>query len=152
MSFDRATGALWGGDVGQNKWEEIDLIERGGNYGWNLREGAHAFSRGGEKRGDMIDPAIEYPRNEGISVTGGYVYRGTKHPGLRGVYLYADYGYGTMWGARATATKLGAPAVVFQKRGTMISSFGEANDGELYVTSFEGGERGPGAIWRIVGR
>lgn len=152
MSFDRTTGTLWGGDVGQNAWEEIDLIVRGGNYGWNLREGARAFRRGGEQRGDMIDPVIEYPRKEGISVTGGYVYRGTKYPMLQGVYLYADYGYGTMWGARVAGEGLGPQKVVFRRGGAMISSFGEANDGELYVTMFEGGERGPGGIYRVESR
>lgn len=151
MSFDRKTGALWGGDVGQNLWEEINLIVRGGNYGWNLREGARGFRKGGESKGDMIDPAIEYPRRDGISVTGGHVYRGTKFPSLQGVYLYADYAFGTVWGARVDATSvLGTPKVVLKRRGVLISSFGEANDGELYVTAFEGGEQGPGAIFKVV--
>jgi len=150
MSFDRATGALWGGDVGQNLWEEIDLIVRGGNYGWNLREGARAFRKGGESKDDMIDPVFEYPRRDGISVTGGHVYRGTKFPALHGVYLYADYAFGTVWGARVDGATVGTPKVVLKRRGVLISSFGEANDGELYVTAFEGGEQGPGAIFKVV--
>lgn len=158
MSFDRKTGLLWGGDVGQNLWEEIDLIERGGNYGWNWREGRHPFARGGEQRGTTIDPIFEYDRKAGISVTGGFVYRGAKYPQLDGVYLYADYGYGTMWGARidGVTNSSGAaapnPTVVFKKGGLMISSFGETNAGELYATAFEGSEQGPGGIYRVVVR
>ncbi|MFO0875261.1 MAG: PQQ-dependent sugar dehydrogenase [Phycisphaerales bacterium] len=156
MSFDRQTGALWAGDVGQNLWEEVDRIERGGNYGWNLREGRHAFRKEGESLGQMIDPVFEYGRKEGVSVTGGSVYRGTRFPELAGVYLFADYGYGTVWGARVDGVvegrPAGAPSVVFKKGGVMISSFGETNDGELYVTAFEGSEQGPGAIYRVAAR
>src|SRR5690606_27821791 len=78
FSFDPETGLLWAGDVGQNKYEEIDIITKGGNYGWNIREGFHAFRRGaeGRKTPDLIDPVLEYDRQAGISVTGGYVYRG----------------------------------------------------------------------------
>ncbi|MCA9285532.1 MAG: PQQ-dependent sugar dehydrogenase [Phycisphaerales bacterium] len=150
MSFDRATGTLWAGDVGQNTWEEIDRIQKGGNYGWNLREGKHPFRQRPDERGDMIDPVVDYPRTEGISVTGGHVYRGTAMPELVGVYLYADYAYGTIWGMRVDGDAQGAPQVLHQKRGLLISSFGESRDGELYVTVFEGGERGPGGVYRIV--
>ena len=151
MSFDRENGDLWAGDVGQNKWEEIDLVEKGGNYGWNIREAAHKFRR--ERAGDatnLIDPIVEYTRREGISVTGGYVYRGTEYPDLDGVYLYADYDSGTFWGFRWADKKLTGPKVALKKRGSMISSFGEANDGSLFVTSFEGSEQGPGALWKVT--
>ena len=155
MSFDRASGRLYGGDVGQNQWEEIDLIERGGNYGWNPREGLHAFNggRNGSARPNFIEPIAEYSHSDGVSVTGGFVYRGKRLPGLQGVYLYADYAFGTIWGLRCGDGTHGQPAVVW-KRGaqrSMWSSFGELNDGELVLCSFDGGESGPGSLWRIDG-
>ena len=159
MSFDRANGDLWAGDVGQNKWEEIDLVVKGGNYGWNKREGAHPFGR--QRRGSrpkqvvddsMIDPVVEYGHREGLSVTGGNVYRGTEYPQLEGVYLYADYAFGTVWGLRRDGDDIIGPVVVLKKPGSLISSFGEANDGTIYAVTFEESERGPGAIWKIVAR
>ncbi|MGA1392562.1 MAG: PQQ-dependent sugar dehydrogenase [Phycisphaerales bacterium] len=152
MSFDRKTGELWAGDVGQNKYEEIDLVVKGGNYGWNRREGFHPFGRaeGPEPADPFIDPVVEYPRNEGVSVTGGHVYRGPVKA-LDGVYLYADYAMGTIWGLRrAPDGRVVGPEVLVRRPGSLISSFGEANDGTLFITTFEGGERpGPGAIYRL---
>jgi glucose/arabinose dehydrogenase len=85
FSFDRQTGELWAGDVGQNAWEEIDVITKGGNYGWRVREGFHGFNpRQGDKPADMIDPIVEHPRREAQSITGGYVYRGKAIPQLVG--------------------------------------------------------------------
>lgn len=136
MSFDRLTGDLWAGDVGQNKWEEIDVIVRGGNYGWNIREGAHAY-RSATTEAELIDPVIEYGRHLGVSVTGGYVYRGTRFPELQGVYLYADYVTGTIWGFRYERGKLTESATMLEQPNN-ISSFGEGPDGELYVTCFDG--------------
>ncbi|HAW96192.1 MAG: glucose sorbosone dehydrogenase [Phycisphaerae bacterium] len=159
MSFDRENGDLWAGDVGQNKWEEIDLVVKGGNYGWNKREGAHPFGR--QRRGsnpdadvdqNMIDPVAEYSHREGLSVTGGNVYRGSEYPQLEGVYLYADYAFGTVWGLRRDGDEFIGPVEVLRKPGSLISSFGEANDGTIYAVSFEQSEQGPGAIWKIVAR
>ena len=158
MSFDRVTGDLWAGDVGQNQWEEIDLLVRGGNYGWNKREGAHDFGRSRRSRDKvetvdddgMIDPVAEYSHREGLSVTGGFVYRGTEYPGLVGVYLYADYAFGTIWGLRKDGTEISTPRVVCRKPGSLLSSFGQANDGALFVTSFEQSEQGPGALWKVI--
>ena len=155
MSFDRATGKLYGGDVGQNAWEEIDIIQRGGNYGWNVREGRHAFApaRSGAFGTDYIEPIAEYGHGDGVSVTGGFVYRGTRFPTLSGVYLYADYAFGTIWGLRCGEAGCGDPTVVW-KRGAaaqMWSSFGELHDGELVLCAFDGGESGPGSLWRIDG-
>ena len=153
MSFDPETGKLWAGDVGQNKWEEIDVVERGGNYGWNIREGRHPFRRARDGDAtDLIDPVAEYRHREGLSVTGGYVYRGSEYPQLVGVYLYADYAYGTVWGMREIGDDYSKPEVVLKKRGSLISSFGEDNAGELYVTTFEGNEQGPGALWKVEAR
>ncbi|MEE2680871.1 MAG: PQQ-dependent sugar dehydrogenase [Planctomycetota bacterium] len=164
MSFDRATGDLWAGDVGQNMWEEIDLIVRGGNYGWNLREGAHDFRRPrrawpGRERvddveevgdGGLIDPVAEYDHRAGLSVTGGFVYRGSEYPALVGVYLYADYAFGTVWGIRKDGEVVSDSQVLLKKPGSLLSSFGQANDGTLFVTSFEQSEQGPGALWKVV--
>ena len=153
MSFDPDTGELWAGDVGQNKWEEIDIIVRGGNYGWKIREGKHPFGRSKfTSEGELIDPIVEYPRSDGISVTGGNVYRGDAKPELSGIYLYADYRSGRIWGIRAEDGKLEeGPGLVATLRGSLISSFGEDADGELWLCSFDGEEYpGDGEIWRFT--
>ena len=153
MSFDRATGRLFGGDVGQNAWEEVDILEKGGNYGWNPREGRHEFVGGKPSRfsGRFIEPVAEYGHAEGVSVTGGFVYRGARLPALQGVYLYADYAFGTIWGLRCDGTACGEPKVVWRRKGgrSMWSSFGELHDGELVLCAFDGTESGPGSLWRI---
>lgn len=155
MAFDRQTGDLWGGDVGQYRWEEIDLIRKGGNYGWRIREGKHPFN----KKDDvpegltLIEPVVDYPRTDGISVTGGHVYRGANRENAAGVYLYADYQSGRIWGIRADDGVLTeGPVEVSRLRNSLISSFGEDTDGELWICTFEGDEHpGHGAIWRFTG-
>lgn len=152
MAFDRETGELWTGDVGQNDWEEIDIIVRGGNYGWNVREGKHSFPRGkpGSFGSEYIDPIIDYGRHEGISVTGGAVWRSTKFPAMNGVYIYGDFGSGALWGLRhKDGTTLG-PKVFVKSGRSKWSSIDQINDGTILLTSMEGGERGPGAIFEIV--
>jgi glucose/arabinose dehydrogenase len=132
-SFDRQTGELWAGDVGQNKWEEIDVIEKGKNYGWNRREGRHP-SRATGRPEDFEDPVAEHGREEAQSITGGYVYRGERLPELRGHYIYGDFMSGLIWALDAAAR--GEPRLI--ARGELISSFGEDRAGELYFTSFDG--------------
>lgn len=154
MSFDRKTGELWAGDVGQNEYEEVDVIRKGGNYGWNPREGLHAFPGGqpGKFGSEYVDPVVEYPHRDGVSITGGYVSRCAKDPALDGVYLYADLVSCRIWGIRAEQGKLSAgPEVVHVTRNHLPTSFGEANDGTLYLVTFEGSQdaRAKGAIWRI---
>lgn len=137
-SFDRVDGTLWVGDVGQNKWEEIDIIQKGGNYGWNVREGAHCYNATSCRSEGLIDPVAEYARTEGISVTGGYVYRGTAIPGLQGTYVYGDFGSGRVWGLRRTGE--GYASEVLLDTGLAIASFAESNQGELYVLDYGGGK------------
>ncbi len=150
-SFDRKTGDLWVGDVGQILWEEVDLVTKGGNYGWSVREAAHHYKPGPEGA-QYIDPVMEYPHNPGLlpqslfpnhgpgsCVTGGYVYRGKKYPALDGVYIYADYIAGTVWGFRYDydAHKVTEDDVLLQQKKN-ISSFAEDSDGELYALILDG--------------
>jgi glucose/arabinose dehydrogenase len=137
FSFDRATGDLWLADVGQSAWEEVDRIQPGANYGWNHREGAHCYPPGtGSCPGAFIDPIVEYSHAEGISITGGFVYRGTALPQLVGRYVYGDFGSGNIWSVPAA----GPFTATLIARGANISSFGEGTDGELYVANIVAGE------------
>ncbi len=153
MGFDRETKLLWAGDVGQDQYEEIDVIVKGGNYGWNVREGLHVFAPGhkGDFGDTYKDPAFEYSHSDGVSVTGGYVYRGKQYPQLNGIYFFADFGYGIIWGARCQDLKLGTPRKLIHRSANLWSSFGEMLNGELVLCSFDGGDRGPGSLWKITG-
>jgi uncharacterized repeat protein (TIGR03806 family) len=137
-SFDSGTGELWVGDVGQGSWEEVDRVVAGGNYGWRCREGAHAFNAScGPNSANLIDPVAEYSHSLGISITGGYVYRGTAIPSLVGRYVFGDYGSGRIWHiARDTAPTLNVTGG--QQTSLNIASFAEGRDKELYVVHFGG--------------
>jgi len=142
MAFDRKTGVLWAGDVGQNLYEEINLIVKGGNYGWKLREGLHPFSaKGVGPRKDLIEPIWEYHHSLGVCIIGGNVYRGPRLPELDGAYLYADYVSGKVWALRydETAKRVVANRPI-RTPGTPILSFGEDEPGEVYflVTTLTG--------------
>ncbi len=137
MAFDRNTGLFWAADVGQDRWEEINLIVAGGNYGWNRREGRHAFppSAGADAPHDSwIEPIWEYDHEVGKSITGGSVYRGTSVPALSGAYVYADFVSGKVWALaydpksrRVTANRpLRTPQVP-------IVAFGTDAQDEMYV-------------------
>jgi glucose/arabinose dehydrogenase len=145
FSFDRLTGDLYIGDVGQNAYEEINFEpadSAGGlNYGWNPYEGMHPYS-GAPAPDDMVLPIAEYSHQLGISITGGYVYRGALLPDLQGVYFYADFGSGNLWYAYRDAGG-GWHSDLLMQTGQAISSFGEDEAGELYLTSFNGG------VWRF---
>ncbi len=142
FSFDRETHQLWAADVGQNLWEEIDIIEKGGNYGWNHYEG---FSDFGSKLGkdplpddQHILPVAVYGRREGVSVTGGYVYRGKRHPSLEGDYLYGDYATGNVWRLRQDEQGQWNNTIALKARGHLITSFAEDRDGEVFLLTQQG--------------
>ena len=109
FSFDRLTGDLWAGDVGQNAYEEIDLIRPGLNYGWNIMEGAHCYRSSGQgcDQSGLELPVIEYAQSEGgCSVTGGYVYRGARVAALQGAYVYGDFCSGKVWALRYDGSRV----------------------------------------------
>ncbi|MGL4555735.1 MAG: PQQ-dependent sugar dehydrogenase, partial [Gemmataceae bacterium] len=136
MSFDRETGALWAADVGQNLWEEINVVEKGGNYGWNPRESFHPFGKMGVGTAldKAIDPVWEYHHDLGKSVTGGHVYRGKAVPALAGKYVYADYVTGHVWALDYDAKEKKVRANHrLRQGGFAVLSFGEDEAGELYL-------------------
>ncbi len=137
LAFDRETGVGWAADVGQDAWEEIDLIVRGGNYGWNLREGKHPFGPGGFPESEkLIEPIWEYPHEVGKSITGGHVYRGKKFPVLQGSYLYADYVTGQVWALWYDANRKQVTANrTLREKGFPVLTFGEDDAGEIFLTS-----------------
>ena len=139
-NFDRANGELWLADVGQGDWEEVDQVTLGGNYGWRCREGAHDYnpSTPGCSSSALIDPVTEYNHTLGISITGGYVYRGPQDTALKGRYLFGDFGSGRIWAwIPENATQPREPTQLLDSE-LSISSFGQGNDGELYVVNYGG--------------
>ena len=137
-SFDRMTGDLWVGDVGQGAIEEVDKVELGGNYGWRCREGSTTFDTTGNCPAGLIDPVTEYDHGAGQSITGGYVYRGAAIPDLQGFYVFADFLSGRIW-ALPAASGTGSTADELLDTNLLISSFAEGNDGELYVLDYTNG-------------
>ncbi len=152
FSFDRKTGDLWAGDVGQNLWEMVHKIENGGNYGWSIKEAFHPFQPQRRQKPDPASPVrppiVEYPHaptsdrpDSGLSITGGYVYRGKQLPELVGTYVYGDYDSGRIWGLRYENGKVlasGQMIEVSPKTKLNIASFGEDAHGELYILAFDG--------------
>jgi glucose/arabinose dehydrogenase len=137
-SFDRQTGELWVGDVGQNEREEVDRVVLGGNYGWRCFEGTRATGLLCGSEPNLQAPIAEYGRSEGSSVTGGYVYRGPGIPDLVGRYVFGDYVQGKIWDI-AGSTSPTAQITGGLDTALNISSFAEDNDGELYVVDHDGG-------------
>ena len=139
FSFDEVTGDLWTGDVGQNRFEEIDLVVRGGNYGWNVLEGTHCFSpKTGCDPAGTAPPVLEYPTDGGCSVIGGYVYRVAAIPSLAGAYVYGDFCSG-----KVSALRYEEQAVTGNREiadtGHRITSFGVDRAGNLYVLTQRSG-------------
>lgn len=143
FSFDSETGILWAGDVGQNTLEEIDIIRKGGNYGWNIMEGFFCYNSSTCDTTGLILPVWNYPRSEGYSVTGGYVYRGSQLPDLAGAYVYGDFGSGKIWTIKMTGNV--ATNKLLIESGLSIASFGVDSSNEIYICSFDG------KIYRIKG-
>ena len=140
FSFDRETGRLFLGDVGQNRFEEVNLIEAGGNYGWNTMEADRCFSPAlGCSMAGLELPIHSYPRSDGVSVTGGYVYRGQRLPNLQGAYIFGDFGSGRIWALREEAPGDWRREVLFGANSVSLASFGEGPDGELFVIDLFGG-------------
>ncbi len=150
LHFDKA-GRLWCADVGQGVWEEIDLIEKGGNYGWSIREGSQEFALNrnpaepaqGEKAPELIDPVHEYSHADGISITGGVVYEGAAHPDLKGKYVYGDWGSGFVWALEVNADGEKVSNEVLRPRnsgkgGFQPTAFTTRPGGEIWALSWDG--------------
>lgn len=140
LGFDRQTGQLWAGEVGQDRFEEVNLIEPGGNYGWNLREAAHDFQPSTPSpTARLTDPVAEYFRGDGQSVTGGFVYRGARLPAFLGWYFYGDYLSGNVWALQIDETKRVVGHRQVARTPLQIAAFGRDADDEMYLCSFDGG-------------
>ena len=139
-SFDRPTGRLWAGDVGQDLWEMIHLVRKGGNYGWSVNEGSHPF-RPLRKKGPtpILPPIIEHSHNDFRSITGGYVYHSRRLPELRGAYIYGDYDTGRVWSFRYEHGKVSQHRELADTQ-IRIVAFGQNRDGEVYLLDFVGGQ------------
>ncbi len=140
FSFDRKGGDLWYGEVGQDLWEMVYRIEKGGNYGWSVTEGSHPF-RPERKKGPtpILAPIVEHPHSEFRSLTGGYVYRGDRLKALTGTYVYGDFDTGRIWGFRYDGKKVSEHRELTKTRDRVVS-FGEDEAGELYYLDFVGGQ------------
>jgi glucose/arabinose dehydrogenase len=143
FSFDSATGNLWIGDVGQDKFEEVDMLtpqQGGANMGWNIREGTHAFSTACSQTGNTLtDPIFDYDHTQGdVTVIGGHVYHGTKMPVLVGAYVFGDFSSGRLW----TLTKSGTTwtrSDLMSVAGGDMAAIGEDRAGELYLARYSTG-------------
>ena len=149
FSFDRESSDLFIGDVGQNELEEVDVLPAGtpagANMGWRIMEASRCFESEECAAEGLVLPVAEYPTAEGCAVTGGYVYRGTAFPALRGGYLFADFCGGQIWGLSASEARSGpARRRLLLQTQLSIASFGEDEEGELYVTDLSGG-----AVYRV---
>lgn len=144
FSFDRGTGSLYIADVGQNSYEEVNVqppTSTGGeNYGWKIMEGTHCYPESTEcERTGLTLPVIEYDRTQGFSVTGGFVYRGPTYPRMADVYFYGDFGNGRIWGLRRDDADWENALLLETAWDLRLVSFGEDQEGELYVVDFGGG-------------
>ena len=148
FSFDATTGRLWIGDVGQDAWEEIDRIAAPANLGWRCREGAHDYNAACGAAQDLVDPVAEYDHSVGESVSGGFVYRGSRYPALAGRYVFGDYISQRLFSIPAD-TPAGSVLTVSggADAGFPVPGFGVGADGEIYALSYS-----PGAIYHVIAR
>lgn len=137
FSFDTVTGRLWAGDVGQNQYEEIDIIDNGRNYGWAVMEAGHCYVNPKCDTDGLVLPAWEYAHDAGQSVTGGYVYRGARLPELSGAYVYGDFVTGVVWALRYDGQSATSNETVAETD-LNIASFGVDKDNEIYICAFDG--------------
>jgi len=140
LSFDRAAGDLWIGDVGQGAWEEADVAPAGAgglNFGWNVMEGRHCYRAEGCSTEGLTLPVSEYDHAAGCTIIGGYVYRGAAFPDLRGGYLFADYCSGRIWAIAAAGVGFREP-IEIGRAGSGTAAFGEDSTGELYLANLDG--------------
>jgi len=139
FSFDPVTKDLWAADVGQNDFEEIDIIKPGKNYGWNIMEGLHCFPPSVQtcNQTGLEPPIFEYSHDEGCSITGGHVYRGKRTPELAGAYIYADFCSGRIWGLRYSGASVTEQALLIDTA-LLIPAIGIDEKGELYILAFDG--------------
>jgi glucose/arabinose dehydrogenase len=139
FSFDNQKGKrLFVGDVGQDNWEEVDIVTKGGDFGWNIMEGNHCYPPGTScNQNGLIPPIAEYSHSEGIAVIGGYVYRGAAIPALKGLYVFGDFGSGQLWTLQETqpGTWVRSPLLA---TGINISALGRSGNNELYVVDYSG--------------
>ncbi len=140
FSFDTATGRMWGGEVGQDLWEMVYIIQKGGNYGWSINEGAHPF-RPERKQGPspIIGPIIEQPHSDFRSLTGGYVCHSDRLPELRGIYIYGDYDTGRIWGFRYEHEKVTEHRELTDTQLRLVD-IAQDSAGEVYFVDFAGGQ------------
>ncbi len=137
FSWD-AQGRLWVGDVGQDKYEEVDIVEKGKNYGWNIMEGAHCFKPETGCVTDSLEmPVIEYDHIQGRSVTGGFVYEGKRSESMLGHYIFADFVTGKIWSYQHDPSKASQPTLIAQAQAP-LASFGRDEEGEIYAACFDG--------------
>ncbi|CAN5226009.1 PQQ-dependent sugar dehydrogenase [soil metagenome] len=142
FSFDFETNRLWAADVGQNRIEEVNIIENGGNYGWNIMEASDCFEpKSNCNTSRLILPVHEYLQESGAgrSITGGFVYRGESIPSLKGKYIYGDYQSGNVWALGYDGSKATSNDLLFNS-GKFISGFGLDSQNEIYVLSYTDGK------------
>ncbi len=134
LSIDRQTGLIWSADVGQDLWEEINIIKRGANYGWSIREASYGFGNAAATNPDKpVNPVWEYDHQIGKSITGGHVYRGKKLPELFGYYIYGDYVSGKIWALKYDEkTNKIIENVRIPSTGIPVLAFGQDENGEVY--------------------
>jgi glucose/arabinose dehydrogenase len=141
VTEDRSTGKFWIADVGQNAREEVDILEKGGNYGWRVAEGKVCYSPNNNcNRTGFVEPVFDYGTSEGRSITGGYVYNGTRLSAIKGQYIYGDYVSGTIWALKYDEASKQATNTLLTRLVGSLSSFGEDEAGELYLLNYQTGK------------